>query len=879
MSPALDRGPAALGGRPGSVYRAQVGLLERNAELDVLRQAARAAAGGRGVGVVVTGEPGAGKSVLVEAAYRRVDGCRLLRGSCDPLSTPRPLGPFRDVARAAGIPSLRAGSDVSLAEACEAVYDALSAAPTVLAVEDVHWVDGASAEVLRFLARRLDSLPLALVLTCRHAEIGAQHSARPLLGDVASLARLTTLRLAPLSVDAVSELLVGTGLRSAEVHRLTGGNPFFVTEVAKDAERPLPTSVRDAVLARTVGVLQEDFEVLQLAATAPDRLDDRVLPALGVDLPTLRRLQGTGLLRRDRGGLVFRHELARLAVESTIPAGGAAVLHARLLEALEAIEPRDLAVLTHHAVAARDGHRAARYARAAAEEAMRTGSHSEAVAFLETALRYVDDSRPGDRAALLTQLGYGKYMTNRLGSAIDTIRSTFALWQQAGDPAGLSAAHEACAVFEYYNARRRQAETHVERAAALAREVSPVGYGMALATRGYFALQRSDFTVALSCQEGASRIAEAEDSQALALRSGFVGATSALAVEDEAARDRLVDVIEPAAELGLYELASTCYSNLANLDVEQRRLRAADHVLEEALPFTVQHDIPICHYWQTGVRSRLHLLKGRWSAALEDAAYVFEGSGMPLALLWPHVVSGLVGLRRRSDDGGHLDAAWRLAEQLDEPMRRLPVLSALAERMWLTGQPDERVTDRALGHLDRVAGSPGSRWAVGDLAVWLGRLGLLVRRPADVAEPFHRALAGRHEESAAWWHQAGAVFDEAMARADSTDSGEQSRGVQMLDLLGATSTADRIRLDMRRSGVARLPHRPRTATRANPAGLTNRQLDVAKLVARGFTNAEIATRLYISPKTADHHVSAVLTKLGVSTRRAVIAQAEDLGLG
>ena len=83
---------------------------------------------------------------------------------------------------------------------------------------------------------------------------------------------------------------------------------------------------------------------------------------------------------------------------------------------------------------------------------------------------------------------------------------------------------------------------------------------------------------------------------------------------------------------------------------------------------------------------------------------------------------------------------------------------------------------------------------------------------------------------------------------------------------------------MRDRGVANVPHRPRTSTLANPSGLTNRQLDVAKLVARGLTNAEVAQRLYISPKTADHHVSAVLTKLGLTNRREVISQAQLLGL-
>ncbi|SQD98107.1 hypothetical protein FMEAI12_4500028 [Parafrankia sp. Ea1.12] len=117
-----------------------------------------------------------------------------------------------------------------------------------------------------------------------------------------------------------------------------------------------------------------------------------------------------------------------------------------------------------------------------------------------------------------------------------------------------------------------------------------------------------------------------------------------------------------------------------------------------------------------------------------------------------------------------------------------------------------------------------------------------------------------------------------MALCDSPDPGQRARGVELLDQLGATGTADRQRAALRRDGITQLPRRPRTSTRANPAGLTNRQLDVAKLVARGLTNAEIATRLYISVKTADHHVSAILTKLDLPTRRAVALRADELGL-
>jgi DNA-binding CsgD family transcriptional regulator len=852
-----------------------VRLLERDRELDVLTRAMAGAGRGLGSGVAVVGEPGAGKTALVSAACDRVHGIRLLRGGCDPLVTPRPLGPFRDlVTELDGL-----DRDTALAAICEATYDALRAEPTVLVVEDLHWVDAASVEVLRFLVRRLETAPYTIVVTYRDDEVGPQHSARPLLGDFAGLEQLATLRLAPLSVDAVADLLGGARLEPAHVHRLTGGNPFFVAEVAKEPDRPLPATVRDAVLARTAEIDAADLEVLQLAAAAPDHLDDRVMPPLGVDLPTLHRLFDTGLLQRDRYGLVFRHELARLAVESTIPSGGAARLHSRLLDALETIEPRDPAVLTHHAVAATDARRARTYADEAAQQAARAGSHTEAVAFLQIALDHLGHGRLVERAQLLTRLAEQQYLTSRLDSAIASVTATFALWREVGDPEGLSAAHAACAVYEYYNARRRQAEDHAERAAALVRERPGLEYGDARATRGYLAYHRSDYGLAEQCRADAAQIAAQVGDEPLGMRSLLVGAVTALALGEPGARENCVSVIEAARAAGLDELASTGYSNLVYLDVEHRRLAAAERVLEESLAFALERDIPICHHWQTGVRSRLRFLRGRWEASLEDAADALGRAGMPLANVWPHVVSALIAMRRGETGDAHLEAAWELAERLDEPLRRLPVLAALAERMWLTGRPDDRVTKVAPLEIDGAERSSATPWVAGDLAVWLWRLG--IDAPVvegGVAEPHRLTLAGRHEEAASWWGRAGAVFEEAMADTDARSLDRRLSGVERLDLHGAVATADRIRRALREEGVVKVPLRRRASTRANPAGLTNRQLDVAKLVARGLTNAEIAERLFISPKTTDHHVSAVLTKLDMPNRRAVVVQAGELGL-
>jgi DNA-binding CsgD family transcriptional regulator len=861
-------------------YAEPVALLEREHELGVLQTTISTAVSGEGSGVALSGDSGAGKSTLLAAATEDAGTARVLRGACDPLSTPRPLGPFRDVAPELGLGRLHLDEGAPLALVCEEVFEALRAEPTVLVVEDLHWVDAASVEVLRFLARRLDGAPVALLVSYRPHETDAGHVVRPLLGDFARLDGLTTLELDPLSVAAVADLVTGTSLDADSVHALTGGNPFFVTEVAKDPDRPLPASVRDAVLARAADVSPEDFEVLQLVATAPDRLDDRVLPALGVDLPTLRRLDSTGLLTRTRGGLAFRHELARQAVESTIPPGGGASLHARLLEALETLDIPEPAVLTHHALAAHDAARTSSYARAAAAEAIRAASHSEAAAFFQIALDHLADDAPdAERARLLQNLSFEQYMTSRLDDAIANIRATFPLWQRVGDVAGLADAHQTCATYEYYNARRHEAEAQADAAADIAgRAGATLAYGAARAARGFMAYMRSDTDLALACVEEVDRT-PGNVPGPLALKSEMVRDLSDLVRGQEGARGRMADLIDNARSHRWDELASTGYSQLANLDVEHRRLRSAEHVLEASLPFTVDRDIPICRHWQTGVRARLRFFQGRWSAAAEDAERVLDGSGMPIARVWPHLVAALVPIRSGAPETSpHLDAAWALAGQLDEPLRVLPVLSALAERMWMSGQADPRVTDDGVRELERLTGAPGSEWAVGELGTWLVRLGLVEKLPAPVAEPYRLAAEGRYDEAAARWHALGEPFAEAMTLGDAPDPGLRVRGIELLDRLGAVGTADRRRIELRNDGVTQVPQRPRASTRANPSGLTNRQLDVAKLVARGFTNAEIASRLFISPKTADHHVSAVLTKLGLPNRRAVVLRADELGL-
>jgi DNA-binding CsgD family transcriptional regulator len=273
-------------------------------------------------------------------------------------------------------------------------------------------------------------------------------------------------------------------------------------------------------------------------------------------------------------------------------------------------------------------------------------------------------------------------------------------------------------------------------------------------------------------------------------------------------------------------------------------------------------------------------MRGDWDAALGDASAVLDGPAAPLTRTWPHLVRGLIELRRGTDDtDGDLDRAWQLARRYAEPLRLLPAASALAERMWLRDEPTDQFLDEAGDLLVEHQQTPGTEWSRGELAVWLRRLGRLVEIDAGtVAEPYRAHLGGDALVAATRWETLSVPYERALALLDAGAVDDAFAALEILDGLGADAVAGRMRRNLRSAGVTGIPRGPRAATRANPAGLTARQLEVLRLLDRGLTNAELAEALYISPKTADHHVSAILMKLQVASRDEAAREGLRLGL-
>jgi DNA-binding CsgD family transcriptional regulator len=862
-----------------------VKLTERDRELGELAARADRARSGRGEMVLVCGESGAGKTSVVDAFVQRwVRDERVLWGACDPLPTPRPLGPVHDVAH------LLAPTTRSVLERGDqpydifaAVYDDLRTAPSVLVLDDLHWADQGTVDLLRFVLRRIAQSSSLVIGTVRDDELGVGHPMRALLGDVARSARASTVPLAPLSEGGVRDLIGERPVDPEWLHGITGGNAFFVCEMLEregSAGGDLPTTVRDAVLARTSGLDAAAWDLLNLLTCSPGSIPDHLLAELGVTLPASRALTEAGLIARSARGVTFRHDLCRMAIASVTPAGAEPRLHRRLLEAYDATSRADPAVLTHHAVGAGDVERIRRAAYDAGAAAARSGAHTQAAEFFTLALEKGGRFDPADEAELLELLAGEFYLIDRLDDAIGACRRAMAIREDLGQLAAVSADHHSLAVYHWYNANRELAERHATEAMSVLGAESGDGLvplGHAFAIQAYLAVQHSDLDQAAALISRAREIADTTKDPALIIRVRLIEGYGAMLNGDETGREVILSILRTGPE-NVDELYSGGWSNVTYLDVEQRRLDVAADLLDVSIPLMYEHDLPICRVWQTGSRARLQLLVGEWDDALVDADRVLDAPSAPLARTWPLLIRAMVAIRRNGEGAEALDEAWRLARRFGEPMRTLPAAAAIAERAWLTGVADDRL-ERCREMLE-TAPVTGLEWSRGELAVWLRRVGVDVGAAvaADVAEPYRLLLAGAYEAAAEAFHDMSMPYDGALALVDSGDPAVAARALDILDRLGADAVAAKLRRELRAGGRSVVPARRRTATLANPAGLTARQTEVLRLLVDGLTNAELAQRLFLSAKTVDHHVSAILNKLDVSNRRAAVRKARELGI-
>ena len=323
-------------------------LLERSDQLAALQgHFDSVVSSGRGAFVLVAGEAGVGKTALVHRFAADQEAARVLSGACDPLFTPRPLGAILDIAQAVGGElelAVRAGRLPH--EAAAALIDELKAhPPTVVVVEDVHWADEATLDVLRLLARRIVTMPALMIATYRDDELDRAHPLRVVLGDMLGGEAIHRVKLAPLSATSTAALAEPYGVDAKALHHKTGGNPFFIGEVLAAADQDIPDTVRDAVLARTARLSEKARSLAEAVAAIPSSAELWLLQTIAPDsIDRLEECMSAGVLLAGPSTVSFRHELAQ-AGQQVRPRGAGHRAYARQ----PARAPARLAELRHHA--------------------------------------------------------------------------------------------------------------------------------------------------------------------------------------------------------------------------------------------------------------------------------------------------------------------------------------------------------------------------------------------------------------------------------------------------------------------------------------------------------------------------------------------------
>jgi DNA-binding CsgD family transcriptional regulator/tetratricopeptide (TPR) repeat protein len=860
-------------------------ILEREPFLRDLRAWLEDAAAGRGRMAFVAGEAGIGKTVLVRLFVQAVEGlARVAMGQCDPLSTPRVLGPLVDAADVIG---REIGRLIDVGAPQTRLFHGTLAAlaadrrPTILVLEDVHWADEGTLDLLRFLGRRIASVRAMVMATYREDEVGPNHPLTTVLGDLATAEGVRRLSVPPLTAASVEVLARGSDLDPRELHRLTGGNPFFVTECLAARTQAVPVTVRDAVLARSARLSPAARRVLDAAAVigSPAELD--ILRGVaGEDYPAVAEVLSSGMLRGGDQAVSFRHELARRAVLDALTPERAGEVHRGVLRALLDHSRADPARRAHHAEAAGDRAMTVRYAAEAGRRASQLGAHREATAQYARALRAAQAVTAAARADLLEAFAEESGMVDHVGDTLSALDEAIAIRRNARD--GLREAVDLTrrSVYAIRAGRNDEGEENIQAAFDLL-AAHPPGAELARAYRAYAYMRmlNRDNAEAVAWAERAIRLAhDVNDVTTLVGAHNALG--SALILSGDTARgvEHLEHSRRMAEDAGLTHDAAVAYVNLGSASGEVFQLAQADRYFREGLAYCIDHDIDQSRYYLLAWRALSHLYQGRWDEAERDArSVVGVAHASVISRITALIALGRV-LTRRGDPAARaaLDEALALTGRTATLQRVAPVRAARAEAAWLGGDHARAAEEASPGY--ELAAKHRHPWFGGELAYWLWTTGGLETVPEWLAEPHALQLAGRSEDAAAAWERLGCPFEQARALSHSSDEDALRRAHRIFDHLGARPMATLVARRLRAAGVRNIPRGPRPATRTHPSGLTPREVEIVTLLADGLRNPEIARRLYLSAKTVDHHVSSILAKLGVRSRAEVVREAVRLGL-
>jgi DNA-binding CsgD family transcriptional regulator len=856
---------------------ARAPLFERETPLRVLGNALELACKGYGSIVSVVGDAGLGKTALVNAFCRRQRNVCVLRGSCDALSTPRPLGPIRDIARELGgalEESFTAGRDVVF----EALLTLISAEkPTLLVIEDAHWADEATLDLIRFLGRRLRERRCLLIITTRRQDSATRRGLTHIL-SVLPTGTVQSIELDPLSPAAVEAWACSLGRSAEHLHAMTGGNPFFISELLASKGTELPGSVRDAVLASAGDLTAVAREVLDQCAVVPGELDAWMVealwppPAQGVS-----ECLDAGILVMSGARLGFRHELARRALLEALPSGQARRCHERVLECLLATHPEQhLGRIVHHAAAAGRAELVSRYGVVAAQEAAEVGAHREAASHWARTLEYGALLSDEKRAEFSEAYAYELYLTSQIAEARRMRERALELRTVLEDRVRIGDNSRWLSRIAWAMGDRREAMQYAERAVERLEQGPPCReLAYALSNRSMLAMLAGNSREALQHGLRALELSRRLGDWEIAAHALNTIGTAKTGAGDESGWADLEESLALALKHNLTEQAGRAFANLTSRCVVARDHARTDQVLGQGIPFCERLDLDFPGLYLHQLRAQSWLNRGDWNRAQAGSGALLELSDLPAVSRIPAlVVAARVRIRRGQRNGlAMLDEAFALARNTGEFQRLGPIAATAAEATWLGLAPPEFGRPQA-EVLEAEAAGFEDHWLADELAFWTWRAFGSPAITPQGATPYVQHMQGDPRGAAEAWAALGCPYEQAIALLDLSDSEARSEALELVEGLGATPLIQLVRRKGRPAAAAELT----AAIPPSDRDLTPRQHEILILLNEGLTNDAISRKLFLSQKTVGHHVEAILERLGARSRTEAVFVARQRGL-
>ncbi|WP_371194811.1 AAA family ATPase [Glaciecola sp. SC05] len=895
-------------------------LLEReNAVQDFLELVSNTANSGKVL--LVSGEAGIGKTSLLEhmRQHPQINNTMLWSG-CDPLFTPQPYAPFQDIASSLSNPLVNLlaknqnPSKIShkIASTLFSSLEQLNE-PIILIIEDVHWADNATLDLLKFLVRRISFVKCLLCLTYRDDEVLLSHPLSTVLSLCPS-AHTKRIQLQPLSLNAIEILSAHERkqpwprnvadkvhsstsdlYRPSDLLKITAGNPFFLSEILANNtfdSNTIPSSIRDAIGARLSHLKQPEQDLMLTLSlipySIPVRLIEHLFPKNGETLAMA--CIARKLLQFDtQGEFRFRHELARLATLACLSITEQKRLHLKILNSLERLKlTANLAWLSHHAEGGHNASKILKYAPLSAEKAANLGAHKEAASYYEKALKYVEYADTQLAASLYENWAYEVSLTTHMNTpVIEARRCAITLWRALNRLDKIGENLRSLSRLYWYQGQAERAEHYANEAISTFEQLpASTELAMAYSMRSQLDMLNERTSDAVFWGEKALALEQTFPNPLVKVHA-LTNIGSALLMSGNAEGELMLkNSLLLSEQHGMHEETARVYTNYSDYCVRFKRLSLAEELTTKGIQYDTSHDLDSWTYYLVGIQAQLRLEQGRLVDAQTIAQGVQKLTNQTVLMKLPalivlartHIRMGL------ADAESILQKALSQATAIGEWQYIIPLRLAYIEYAYLTH--NSALATEHIAPLVKLQSSILNPWQFGELLVWQSRFGLsqiaTETSRSDIPLPWVLELKKDNELAFNAWSDLGMPFNAAMALLHGHTQNTVASFVNAYSLLQsmqAKAVLRYIRKQAQQAGfIDQLPKRqrgPYSKSRQHPLGLTAKEQQIFKLLATGASNQDIAKTVSRSQRTIENHVSSILSKLSVESRIEAILRVQN----